>query len=580
MLNRLEGQQKERLKNIISDHLKSTNVYGQVRSFVRDFLESEEGMDINEDKLLTTLHEKRVVEEVLNSLGREHGNQLSHSSTPTSALAKKAGGKFLHVRLKKGRGFVDHLHDASCLRLHAFFFIMMASSQRHASKPVPCDVEPNFDDTFLFHLPGNSDRPVSALSSPIHMVVTQQGSDDRLEIIGTQEIEWRKVLVSGRLSIDVELMGLSGDSTVAVGLLGLQLELLPKSHNLLADEVSLEQVIKAERESLLEHERRFFNSAKIWWKEFLQIRPEHGNRMVKIFARFVSLIEFSRMQPLGSGRGDVEEHAILLCNLLLGFRFEAYCVIGTTLAGDPHMWVATLERDLELNKIKVTFWESLTGSRYSHGGSDSPSVHKYGKIGCVFNHESFYANVQPDDSVRSCSFDLNNMSHWKAMDSAAVREIRRRKHVPELSYYPLSTHMMEEVLEQSLRDLISKRRGINGLATHWDEELCQLLSPALTAYEAERVYGSASGLADFQQSIRNAVPDDFSFKGFPIQFCHLSAPRMLEDLLRAKAAAEIVSLQGGVDRVRFAVRSHVVVYPERVCAVWVMLAVVYARLED
>eukprot|EP00960_Hanusia_phi_P042386 755467-Hanusia_phi.AAC.4 len=73
----------------------------------------------------------------------------------------------------------------------------------------------------------------------------------------------------------------------------------------------------------------------------------------------------------GCRRGDVEEHAILLCNLLLvraalserreggggeegrrgleddheqGFRFEAYCVIGTTLAGDPHMWVATLER--------------------------------------------------------------------------------------------------------------------------------------------------------------------------------------------------------------------------------------------
>lgn len=102
---------------VVTLHLvRSTNVYGQVRSFVRDFLESEEGMDINEDKysfallaelegvddlgrLLTTLHEKRVVEEVLNSLGREHGNQLSHSANPTSALAKKAGGKVRRDRI-------------------------------------------------------------------------------------------------------------------------------------------------------------------------------------------------------------------------------------------------------------------------------------------------------------------------------------------------------------------------------------------------------------------------------------------------------------------------------------------------
>jgi hypothetical protein len=43
-------------------------------------------------------------------------------------------------------------------------------------------------------------------------------------------------------------------------------------------------------------------------------------------------------------QGDVEEHALLLCSLLLGFRFEAYCAIGTTISGDAHMWVVTLQR--------------------------------------------------------------------------------------------------------------------------------------------------------------------------------------------------------------------------------------------
>ena len=40
----------------------------------------------------------------------------------------------------------------------------------------------------------------------------------------------------------------------------------------------------------------------------------------------------------------------------------------------------------------------------------------------------------------------------------------------------------------------------------------------------------------------------------------------------------MLGLGGGADRVRFAVRVHVAAYPERACAVWVMLAVVYAKV--
>ena len=47
---------QERLKGIINDHLRSSNVYGKVRSFVRDFLATEEGVALEEDKLLTSLH--------------------------------------------------------------------------------------------------------------------------------------------------------------------------------------------------------------------------------------------------------------------------------------------------------------------------------------------------------------------------------------------------------------------------------------------------------------------------------------------------------------------------------------------
>lgn len=62
------------------------------------------------------------------------------------------------------------------------------------------------------------------------------------------------------------------------------------------------------------------------------------------------------------------------------------------------------------------------------------------------------------------------------------------------------------------------------------------------------------------------------------QASHLCAPRVAAELRRARVAAELLELGGGADRVRFALRTLVVPYPERAVAVWVMLAVVYTKV--
>ena len=72
-------------------------------------------------------------------------------------------------------------------------------------------------------------------------------------------------------------------------------------------------------------------------------------------ARFVSLIPFERQEAPGAekvevwhsmqsflsrGCGDSEDHAVLLCNLFLGFGLDAYVVVGTNSEGS-HAWVMT-----------------------------------------------------------------------------------------------------------------------------------------------------------------------------------------------------------------------------------------------
>nr|XP_020011665.1 centrosomal protein of 76 kDa-like [Castor canadensis] len=64
---------------------------------------------------------------------------------------------------------------------------------------------------------------------------------------------------------------------------------------------------------------------------------------------------------LSEEEGDCEDHANLLCSLLLGYGLEAFVCVGTKAKGVPHAWVMTCGTD-----GTITFWESLTGHRYIH----------------------------------------------------------------------------------------------------------------------------------------------------------------------------------------------------------------------
>jgi centrosomal protein CEP76 len=78
---------------------------------------------------------------------------------------------------------------------------------------------------------------------------------------------------------------------------------------------------------------------------------------------------------LVKNRGDVENHAILLCNLLIGFGLDAYVCLGTKVKSNAaHAWVVTISHDFQ----EVVFWESLTGNRYLHIAidPDNPPLEK------------------------------------------------------------------------------------------------------------------------------------------------------------------------------------------------------------
>ena len=318
-------------------------------------------------------------------------------------------------------------------------------------------------------------------------------------------------------------------------------------------------------------------------------------------ARFVSLIGYNKLTPsfglseqseqwmhlhtfLVKNRGDSENHSILLCNLLLGFGLDAYVCVGTKLKNQPHTWVVTISYDYN----QVVFWESLTGNRYLHLylNPDDPPLdknvvikHPYKTIGCIFNHKSYYANIQSLSNVDTCSFNLKDQSKWKSMSEDAILTVCTPSFVSTIPYLPplcqnqLDSTLISNDLERQIRSLVVLHRQEIGLNTIWDDHLSYILSPALSSYETERVTGMSIGNEEFDQAIKLAVPDGHSFKAFPIQFIHRNARKAFASCLKSSICEEIVRCRG--DQVKLALRVKVFTYPESTIATWVMLACRY-----
>ena len=188
-------------------------------------------------------------------------------------------------------------------------------------------------------------------------------------------------------------------------------------------------------------------------------------------ARFVSLIPFEKVQVpggesmeiwhtshafLAKGSGDAADHSILLCCLLLGFGMDAYICVGTSVE-NPHVWVMT--RSFLKGNRAITFWESLTGQRYSV--DDPRSIKFYQTISCVFNNKKFFGNIQIDEKVSKTNFELENESCWKSMSEELISQLPPWNTAFALNPPPINIKDIEVELEEKLKENLREYRMSN-----------------------------------------------------------------------------------------------------------------------
>ncbi|XP_058504708.1 centrosomal protein of 76 kDa isoform X2 [Solea solea] len=616
----LPPEKASELKQIINNHLLKMDIHGKIREVLAETLKDDKGQShqsLSEATFLRALQSRGIIDDVMKDL------RLTQDA-PTDAekgLPPKPGANFvnkditaeelklkqlkksnvnplrryLYLQVLGGKAFLEHLHEPEPLPgqvFSTFTLYLHFRNQRFRSKPVPCACDPSLEEGFLLEIhrdgigEGNKMADATELLSvcdPVHLVLIKTNTSSETTLVSSYFLDWRTVLStsSGKTCFAVELMGVGSECKVPAGVLTVSLELYPPlTETLSTDIISTQQSL--ERHRTAEKERLFLVYAKQWWREFLEIRPSHQSKMVKIFAqdenginrpvcsyvrvlragrllesprqaaRFVSLLAHEKAPVVGGGggkqeqwctlmaflcrgKGDCEDHATLLCSLLLGFGLDAYVCVGTKARGVAHTWVLTRGCD-----GSITFWESLTAHRYLHRAIDpdgaplSPQPKPsspYRTVGCVFNHQTFLANCQPSDAVELCVFDFQNQSRWKAMSEEALKSVcapgstTSLPPLPPLCAPSLEPAACSNQLELEMRYLISEHRKDLELATVWDDHLSYLLSSALSAYELERCTGVSCGNEEFQDALRRALADGHTFKGFPIHFLHHNARR-------------------------------------------------------
>jgi hypothetical protein len=155
------------------------------------------------------------------------------------------------------------------------------------------------------------------------------------------------------------------------------------------------------------------------------------------------------------------------------------------------------------------------------------------------------------------------------MDSKLIEALPHQAAVPLLPC-TIDPDTMADSIEQKIKHMISSKRRAVSLSTHFDESLSYSLSPALQAYEMERLTALHIGQEEVQQCIKNGVPAGHSFKGYPQMFHTCDTEAILSDIESRAVPSDIISTVG--DRVAFAVRVKVKCYAEKVVSVWVMIA--------
>jgi centrosomal protein CEP76 len=218
--------------------------------------------------------------------------------------------RHLYLQILNGKAFLEYLNQDDAMsddvllpgysQSHGnhFNIFIHFRGQRFKTRSFACTCEPKINEGFLLEL--HKDRPnasettslmadsavMLSICDPIHIVMVRTDINQETHLVSSHFLEWRTCLTmpNNKQNISIELMGTGAESKIPAGLLNICLQLVPTLDDPIREDIFGAQ-LGLEHSKNTERERLFLVYAKQWWKEYLEIRDDHKNRLVKIFAQ-------------------------------------------------------------------------------------------------------------------------------------------------------------------------------------------------------------------------------------------------------------------------------------------------------
>ena len=292
------------IRQTVHSEINKTEIIKKIQSCVEKVSSDASEQAMQED-VLQIMQEQGIVEDIVDSLSKQFAEKLRNEDerhrqrredgVAVTCKSESQNKLYLVVKVTGGRAFLDCIqHEGASMPgdpgQSTFTISMFFQGQRVRSNQFACACEPTINETFLFEVAagdGRDSKEEQLLQTPdqLHLILLcQKGAE--WEAVAGCYLDWRRVLVSehGRTSCSVEVKGLAAECAVTVGILDLVVELVPWRGKVVAME-TFSTHMKVEENRFSERERLFYIYTKQWWKEFLQIRPSHSQRLVKIFSQ-------------------------------------------------------------------------------------------------------------------------------------------------------------------------------------------------------------------------------------------------------------------------------------------------------
>ncbi|KFG42628.1 putative centrosomal of 76 kDa protein [Toxoplasma gondii p89] len=472
------------------------------------------------------------------------------------------------------------------------------------------------------------------------------------KILSSQKVEWQRVLHCGKIHTSVKLRGVGTREALSVGKLDMEIQLLPRDETKFLGLAEVDSQLRRGEQEKQEALRQAMSIAETWWSCYKKMHPMFGYRLIKIFAktefgehlpvnsfvcplsprveccssygldspfhcaRFVAAMETERRGTanvmlsgecgsdvwcswpalFARGVGTVEDHAMLLCSLFLGFSVDAWVAIGLLAEDLPYCWVIT--RDQCGDPKNATFWDACTGQRLA---SFDPTIGaRFASVHCVFNHKAFYACcsiVHAADKLHY-HFEGDTSMWWKMPEDvfkspllklyAMVGDSRVPASADPRALFALrgwwgrptrmapfcrlwtSERQIEEYVKHKVDNYRRSKRG--GFDTQWDDAMSVALSIALANYETERTIGVTFGDRAFRDIIKG-LAKNYIFKACPLHFHTGDASVYFGALLSNTIGRHILDLPLGPVKCVYGLRCKILKLPEDQVSVWIVLAV-------